>query len=192
MPEMIRGFIAFDINNELVLQNFKEVQGILRKTGADMKLVEPHNIHITIRFLGDIEPPMIEPISKAMKKVLFTTFNCEIRGLDVFPNLRYPRVVWAGMRKGADDLRDIFEQLELKLRQFGFRADSKGFSPHLTLARVKSGRNKFELGRSIQNLADFDFGVVKADCLRLKRSVLTPRGPIYSTLIEVCHQKQGC
>jgi len=186
MPEMIRSFIAFDLNNELVLQNFKEIQGILRKTGADMKLVEPHNIHITIRFLGDTEPTMIEPINKAMKKVLFNAFNCEIRGLGVFPNMHYPRVVWAGIRKGADELRNIFEQLEPMLRQLGFRADSKGFSPHLTLARVKSGRNKFELCRSIQNLTDFDFGFVKADCLRLKKSVLTPRGPIYSTLIEVC------
>lgn len=192
MPEMIRSFIAFDLNNELVLQHFKEVQGILSKTGADMKLVEPHNIHITIRFLGDIKPVMIEPINKAMKEVLFAAFNCEIHGLGVFPNLRYPRVVWAGIKKGADELRNIFEQLEPKLRHLGFRADSKGFSPHLTLARVKSGRNKFELCRSIQNLADFDFGVVKADCLRLKKSVLTPRGPIYSTLIEVSQQKEGC
>jgi 2'-5' RNA ligase len=122
-----------------------------------------------------------------MKKVSFTAFDSEIQGLGVFPDLRYPRVVWAGIRKGANELRNVFEQLEPNLRQLGFSPDSKGFSPHLTLARVKTGRNKAELAHCVQDLADYDFGVVKADCLRLKKSILTSKGPIYSTLKEVCH-----
>jgi 2'-5' RNA ligase len=122
-----------------------------------------------------------------MKKVTFSAFDCEVRGLGVFPDLRYPRVVWAGIRKGADELRIVFDQLEPDLRQLGFKPDSKGFSAHLTLARIKTGRNKGELARFIQDSADFDFGVVRADCLRLKKSVLTPKGPIYSTLREICH-----
>jgi len=187
MSEMIRSFVSFDLNNESVLERLREVQGILVKTGADLKLVEPQNIHITMRFLGDIKPTMVDPIHEAMKKVSFSTFNCEIRGLGAFPNLRYARVVWAGMRKGVDELKNVFNQLEPNLQQLGFRPDPKGFSPHLTLARVKTGRNKAELARCIQTMADFDFGVVRADCLRLKKSVLTPRGPVYSTWREVCH-----
>jgi 2'-5' RNA ligase len=96
-------------------------------------------------------------------------------------------VIWAGIRKGANELKNVFNQLEPNLRELGFRPDPKGFSPHLTLARVKTGRNKAELARCVQDLADYDFGVVKADCLRLKKSVLTPKGPLYSTLREVCH-----
>jgi len=187
VSEMIRSFIAFDINNESVLQRFTDVQGSLLKTGADLKLVEPKNIHITMRFLGDIKPTMVDPIHEAMKKVSFSAFDCEIHGLGVFPDLRYARVIWAGMRKGADEPKNIFNQLEPSLRQLGFRPDPKGFSPHLTLARVKTGRNKAELTRCIQELAEYEFGVVRADCLRLKKSVLTPEGPIYSTLREVCH-----
>lgn len=187
MSELIRSFIAFDINNQSVLQRFTDVQGLLIKTGADLKLVEPKNIHITLRFLGDISPNMVDSIHESMKKVSFSAFDCEVRGLGVFPDLRYPRVVWAGIRKGANELRNVFEQLEPNLRQLGFRPDPKGFSAHLTLARVKTGRNKSELARFIQDSADFDFGVVRADCLRLKKSVLTPKGPIYSTLREVCH-----
>jgi len=187
MSEMIRSFIAFDINNESVLQQFTNAQNLLVKTGADLKLVEPKNIHITLRFLGDISPTIVGSIHESMKKVSFSAFDCEVKGVGVFPDLRYARVVWAGIRKGADELKNVFEQLEPHLRQLGFRADSKGFSPHLTLARVKTGRNKAELTRCVQDLADFDFGVVRADCLRLKKSVLTPKGPIYSTLIEVCH-----
>jgi len=187
MSEPIRSFIAFDINSQSVLQRFTEVQNSLITTGADLKLVEPSNIHITLRFLGDISPNTIDSIHESMKKVAFSAFDCEVHGLGVFPDLRYARVVWAGIRKGADELKNVFEQLEPNLRQLGFRPDSKGFSPHLTLARVKTGRNKAELTRCIQELADFDFGIVRADCLRLKKSVLTPKGPIYSTLVEVCH-----
>ncbi len=187
MSEMLRSFIAFDLNNESVLNRFREAQESLTKTGADLKIVAPQNIHITMRFLGDIKPTTVDLVHEAMSKIEFNAFNCEIRGLGAFPDLRHPRVVWAGMRRGANELRNLFEQLEPYLLQLGFRPDQKGFSPHLTLARVKTGRNKAELARCVQELADFEFGTVKAECLRLKRSVLTPKGPIYSTLREVCH-----
>jgi 2'-5' RNA ligase len=103
--------------------------------------------------------------------------------------MRYPRVVWAGITEGADQLRSIFNQLEPRLRSLGFAPDPKGFSPHLTIARVKSGRNKAELAQCLTENANYEFGVVHAACLRLKRSDLTPKGPIYSTLKEYCPQK---
>jgi len=186
MSEMIRSFIAFDINNESVLRRFAEVQGTLLNSGADLKLVKPQNIHITMRFLGDISLSMVNSIHEEMEKISFTSFDVEIKGLGAFPSLRYARVVWAGIRKGADELANIFNQLEPRLRRLGFKPDPKGFSPHLTIARVKTGRNKAELVRCVQDLVDYEFGVVRADCLRLKKSVLTPQGPIYSTLREIC------
>ena len=186
MSEMIRSFLAFDINNEEVLQRFRDVQSSLLKTGADLKPVEPGNIHITMRFLGDIRPAMVDPIHEALKKVSFSAFNCDIHGLGVFPNISHISVIWAGIQNGADELKGIFDQLEPNLRQLRFRPDSKGFSPHLTLARVRTGRNKAELADFIHRSTDYEFGVVRADCLRLKKSVLTPKGPVYSTLREVC------
>lgn len=186
MSEMIRSFVAFDINNPVVMQKFAEVQDSLLKTGADLKSVEPQNIHITMRFLGDIQATMVDSIHDGMKKVDFSAFNCGIQGLGVFPDLRYTRVVWAGITEGSDELQKVAEQLETQLRTLGFRADPKGFNPHLTLARVRTGRNKAELARRVQELVDYDFGIVRADCLRLRKSVLTPQGPIYSTLREVC------
>jgi 2'-5' RNA ligase len=72
------------------------------------------------------------------------------------------------------------------LTALGFAPDPKGFSPHLTIARVRSGRNKMELAKFISDRKEFEFGTIRAACLRLKKSVLTPRGPIYSTLKEVC------
>jgi len=187
LSERIRSFIAFDIDNELVFQRFSEAQATLVKTGADLKLVEPKNIHITMRFLGDVSANMVDKIHEAMTRVDFAPFDVEIRGVGAFPDLRYARVVWAGIRRGSEELRRIFDQLEPHLRGLGFRPDPKGFSPHLTFARVKTGRNKAELVRCVTGLVDCEFGVVRATCLRLKRSVLTPRGPVYSTLKEVCH-----
>jgi 2'-5' RNA ligase len=186
MPESIRSFLAFDIDNEAVLKKITDAQNILVKTGASLKLVKPENIHITMCFLGNITPPMVEKIFEEMKKVQFTPFDVKIQGTGVFPHLRYPRVVWVGITEGADQMRSIFSQLEPRLRKLEFAADSKGFSPHLTIARVKSGRNKDELVKYISENADCEFGVIRAECLRLKRSNLTPRGPIYSTLEEFC------
>jgi len=189
MPEMIRSFIAFDMESESIIKRIVDAQSLLTKTGADLNLVEPKNIHITVRFLGNITMAMVEKIYEEMKKVQFIPFDVKIQGVGAFPNMRYPRVVWAGITEGADQLRSIFNQLEPRLRSLGFAPDPKGFSPHLTIARVKSGRNKAELVKCLIEYANYEFGVVHAACLRLKRSDLTPKGPIYSTLKEYCLQK---
>jgi 2'-5' RNA ligase len=189
MPEMIRSFIAFDMDSEPVLKRIVDAQKFLIRTGADLKLVEPKNVHITVRFLGNISTPMVEKIYEEMKKVQFIPFDVKIQGVGAFPNFRYPRVVWAGITEGANQLQSIFNQLEPRLRSLGFTPDPKGFSPHLTIARVKSGRNKAELVKCLTENVNYEFGVVHAKCLRLKRSDLTPKGPIYSTLKEFCPQK---
>ncbi len=189
MPETIRSFIAFDIDSESILKKITDTQSLLIKTGADLKLVKPENIHITVRFLGNITPNMVEKIFEEMQKVQFAPFDAKIHGIGAFPHLRHPRVLWAGITEGADQLRNIFDQLEPRLRGLGFAPDTRGFSPHLTIARVKSGRNKAELAKRINENANCKFGIVKAECLKLKRSNLTPKGPIYSTLKESCPQK---
>ena len=189
MSVSIRSFLAFDIESDTVLNRLAAVQNLLVQTGADLKIVAPQNIHITVRFLGNVTPTMIENIFEEMKKVHFAPFNVQINGLGVFPDLRYPRVVWAGITKGADQLKSVFSQLEPRTRGLGFTPDHKGFSPHLTIARVQSGRNKSQLAEFITENANYNFGTIKAQCLRLKKSDLTPKGPIYSTLKEFCPQK---
>jgi 2'-5' RNA ligase len=190
MPESIRSFLAFDMDSEAVRKRLAAVQNLLAQTDADLKLVEPQNIHMTIRFLGDITPATAEKIFAEMQQVQFTPFNVQIKGLGAFPDLRYPRVVWAGITEGAEQLQNVFNQLEPRLRSLGFPPDPKGFSPHLTIARVKTGRNKAQLADFVTKNANYDFGTIKAECLRLKRSDLTPRGPIYSTLKQYCPQKE--
>jgi 2'-5' RNA ligase len=191
MPEFIRSFLAFDLESETVRKKLAAVQNLLVQTDADLKLVEPQNIHVTIRFLGDIAPNMVEKVFEEMQKVQFAPFEAQIEGLGVFPDLRYPRVVWVGITEGADQLKNVFNQLEPRLRGLGFTPDPKGFSPHLTIARVKSGKNKAQLADFVTKNAHQCFGTIKAECLRLKKSDLTPRGPIYSMLKEFCPQQKS-
>jgi 2'-5' RNA ligase len=182
--ETVRSFIAFDIENQNILRNLSNVQDMLMETGADLRTVKPENIHITLRFLGNIPVELVDEIHIAMEKTDFTSFNIELKGLGIFPNPNRIRVIWAGINKGASELDDIFCQLEPRLRTLGLKPDRKGFSPHLTIARVKTGRNKAQLARRVIDLRYYEFGLITANCLRLKRSVLTPKGPIYSVLRE--------
>ncbi|MEM2961378.1 MAG: RNA 2',3'-cyclic phosphodiesterase [Candidatus Bathyarchaeia archaeon] len=184
--ELIRSFIAFDIDDEGTLKNLDRVQSMLLDTGADLKIVKPENIHITVRFLGEVSPSYIEKIYGEMSRVNFSPFDVEIKGLGVFPNIRHINVIWAGIRRGANDLRNIYYQIEPNLQRIGLRPDDKSFSPHLTIARVRTGRKRDELARVIKDLENYEFGIVRARCLKLKKSVLTPQGPVYSTLGEVC------
>jgi 2'-5' RNA ligase len=183
---MIRSFIAFDLDSDFVRKKLTEIQTLLVKTAADLRVVEPQNIHVTMRFLGDVRTDNIEKIYEAMKKAMFVPFGVRIQGIGAFPDVRYPRVVWAGITHGANDLRSISSQLEPHLTALGFAPEPKGFSPHLTIARVRDGRNKEELAKFINERKDFDFGSIMATCLRLKKSDLTPKGPVYSTLKEIC------
>jgi 2'-5' RNA ligase len=190
MAANIRSFIAFDLDNQSVLKRIAEAQALLIETGADLKPVQPENIHVTLRFLGNVSSGMIDGIFEDMKKVQFIPFQIKLHGLGAFPDVRSPRVCWAGITEGATQLRGIFSQLEPCLRMRGFAPELRGFSPHLTIARVRSGKNKAELAKCINTSAEYDFGQISASCLRLKKSDLTPKGPIYSTLREVCPQKQ--
>jgi len=189
LSEPIRSFIAFDIDSPAVRNKLSKTQALIVQTGTDVKLVETENIHVTMRFLGDLSLGMVDKVFEEMKKVQFTSFNIQLKGVGVFPSLSYPRVVWVGIREGTNELRSVFEQLEPRLRGLGFAADEHGFSPHLTIARVRSGRNKAQLADFVKQNAELDFGTIKGECLRLKRSVLSPKGPTYSTLKEFCPGK---
>jgi 2'-5' RNA ligase len=184
--EKIRSFIAFDLSNDSVVNRIATAQKMIMQTNADVKLVEPKNIHVTVRFLGDIAPDMVEKVYAAMRNIKFTPFNIQLTGLGVFPTINYPRVVWAGITDGADQLKRIWEQLEPQLHDLGFAPEPEGFTPHLTIARVRSGANKQRLVDLVERQEGYDFGNIRGDCLKLKKSQLSPKGPAYTTLKEYC------
>ena len=178
----IRSFIAVDLEDEGLRRRLVSAQGLLSRTGADLKLVEEENIHVTLRFLDNVPRGDIDRIIGELSAVKFKPFRAEIRGIGVFPNLSRPRVVWAGFRKGEKEFEELFQKIEPRLRGLGIRPDNNPFHPHLTLARVGSGKDRDRLVQQITALSDEPFGEILVDSFQLKKSTLTPRGPIYETL----------
>lgn len=180
----IRSFVAVDCVGVEMLPRFCEVQGRLKATGARLKLVEPENIHLTVKFLGDIEDSQVDEVSRVIEGISFEPFTLMVEGVGVFPNLRRPVTVWAGITEGVGELAEVFANVNDGLANLGFEKDRRRFQPHLTLARVRGGENRDRLVEELVNCEGYEFGVVRVERIALKKSVLTRSGPIYSTLIE--------
>ncbi len=182
---MVRAFIGIDID-EAVRQRLVVIQEQLAATGAGLKLVEPPNIHVTMKFLGEISDDRIAPVSEALERAVAGTkqFDIGVKGIGVFPNLGYIRVVWAGVSGGREEVITLQQKIERELQPLGFRPE-RDFVPHLTIARVKTARQKERLAAFVKEMSDAEFGISRAQAVELKRSTLTSKGPIYDTLTRV-------
>lgn len=190
MTKTIRSFLAVDIDDLSILRKISHVKSMLNKTGVDLKLIQDQNIHLTVRFFGDIQNFMVDMIYEEMKQISFNEFQIDLQGLGAFPKPTYPRIIWVGIKKGVEELKETFEKLEPRIRALGIKADYKGFNPHLTIARVRSRRNIAKLSELFREFENYYFGSFNVEVLRLKKSDLTPRGPIYTNLKEVRGKKQ--
>jgi 2'-5' RNA ligase len=180
---LFRGFIAIEIPAASSIINLEQA---ISKTGADVKLVEPENIHLTLKFLGDTEENQIDAIEQILKESVVgaTPFSLTLRGTGVFPNERYLKVLWIGIVDG-DILTRIARSLDEKLLLLGFAKDQRGFSAHLTIGRVRTAKNKDQLLTVINKYKDEEFLTHTVTAVTLKKSELTPKGPIYTTLREI-------
>ena len=100
MYQAIRCFLAFDIENSTILRKIVEIQKHLSDTGSIIKFVKPENIHITMKFLSNISPKLIEKTSTELQKIEFNSFRAVLKGLGVFPRISHPRVIWIGITRG--------------------------------------------------------------------------------------------
>ena len=178
-----RGFIAVDID---VFSKLLEFEKEIKETGANVKLVEPENVHITLKFLGDTDESRIDEIDKIMKDAVkeIDPFNIQLEGAGVFPNQNYIKVIWIGIKQG-EPIELIERKIDEQLSKIGFKKEKRGFSPHLTIARVKSAKGKDGILHVIEKYRDVQFVDIRVDSIKLKKSDLTPKGPIYTTLIDV-------
>ncbi len=181
----LRVFVAVDIPEQSVLDNLSRARDLLVDTGADLKPVATENFHITIRFIGEIPLSLVNEICNELRKLEFQPFKVRVKGIGVFPSITRPRVIWAGVSEGADELTKIHEYVEKMLRRLGFPPDREKFIPHITLARVRSGRNISKLVKVINEIISMEFGEFTVNEVVLKRSILTPAGPIYNNICGV-------
>nr|MDO8100345.1 RNA 2',3'-cyclic phosphodiesterase [Candidatus Njordarchaeota archaeon] len=182
--DKIRAFIAVELDPQL-LQKVLQLQQEILAVGADMKAVEAENIHFTLKFLGEIPPYTVNEVIARMDKLDYKSFTIEIAGTGCFPTPRNPRVIWIGVTSGRDEFAKVAKQLENYLREIGFRPEGERFTPHLTIGRVRSGRNRADLIQKLNETLDVEVGKMIVNTIKLKKSMLTPRGPIYTTLHEV-------
>jgi 2'-5' RNA ligase len=179
----IRTFIAIDIGALPELVKFEEE---LAGTGANLKLVKPENIHITLKFLGNTEKEQLEKIKETIADVVTGTskFKLEFTGAGAFPNLNYIKVLWVGINDNGI-LAPIASELDKKLHKIGFQREKRTFKPHITLGRLKGFKNKNDVKKILKQHSDRYFGELDVNNIRLKKSILNPEGPIYSTLEEI-------
>ncbi|MEM3444755.1 MAG: RNA 2',3'-cyclic phosphodiesterase [Thermoplasmata archaeon] len=178
---MIRAFIAVEFEPT---EEIKALHRELRETGCELRLVSLHQIHITLRFLGNIEESAVEEISGILRNCApAREFLVKLRGIGAFPNLNHINVVWIGISNPAE-LERMSTCINEKLVEAGFPKEDRPFTPHLTVARVKGRRNLNVLQRLIKENAMRNFGDVQVNAVHLKKSVLTPEGPIYTNLFS--------
>jgi len=178
----LRAFIAVEIGplEELVI--FLDE---IRDTGADIKLVEPENIHITLKFLGDIDEGTVPEISNIIRDASLDLkpFTLKLLDTGAFPNLNYIKVLWVGL-EDPGPLPVLAKVLDDKLHQLGFNKEKRGFKPHVTIGRVKSRKNKEALKKILINSQNRDFGKIDVKSICLKKSILSSKGPTYYTLFD--------
>jgi 2'-5' RNA ligase len=180
---IFRGFIAVEIP---ATPSIIEFENAIAKTSADVKLVEPENIHLTLKFLGDTNEDKIDAISHVIEESVenIKPFMLTLKGTGVFPNEKYVKVIWVGIVDG-DNLSRIAQSIDEKLIPLGFNKEQRGYSAHLTIGRVRTAKNKDQLLTVIQKYKEKEFLQQEIHAVTLKKSDLTPKGPIYTTLREI-------
>jgi len=180
----MRLFIALELSDE-IKEELARLQAELKKAKADIKWVEPKNIHLTLKFLGETDEPKTEEIKKALEKISSQEkpFAITLFKLGAFPNTSYMRVVWVGIDESCSEVERIAKSLEDELEKIGFPKEVRPFSAHLTLGRVKSPKGKVALKEKIL-LTEVQPKKSAVEKITLFKSTLRPNGPIYDRLFE--------
>ncbi|WP_252896541.1 RNA 2',3'-cyclic phosphodiesterase [Metallosphaera hakonensis] len=174
----MRLFIGIPVHEESWV---KELLATVQGTGADIKLVEPQNVHITLAFLGEVWDDRVGLVKESLDELNFSPFKIGFKGLGAFPSVSRPRVVWVGITEGFNELKRIRSSLVKSLTSRRIRVEEEQFVPHLTLGRVKGPRGVLELAKLISEMADKEFGEEEVREVTLFRSTLTPKPHIRSS-----------
>ena len=177
----MRLFVAVDIENRLK-EKISAIIHELQKAHADVKWVGIGQLHITLKFLGELREPDVKEIVKRLETIAngFPQFQMGLQGVGFFGNEKYVRTVWIGVQQGNQELAQMMKLCEQELGQFK-KGDYEP-KPHLTIGRVAAGRNRDALLRGIQNQENREIGTMPVRQLVLKQSVLTSTGPVYTDL----------
>jgi 2'-5' RNA ligase len=181
-PVMIRTFIAVPVTNPVR----EAVGGLIRKlssSGADVKWIAAKNIHITLKFLGEIKPDRVDQVVEAVRLLSkHPPIHAVLEGTGVFPNWKRPNVLWAGVTTGKEEFVRLARDTEDCMAGLGFEREARPFSPHLTIGRVRSMKRIEALPSLMEGFGPVEWTV---STIYVMKSELTPAGPIYSVLAYI-------
>ena len=181
----MRLFIALPLSVE-VEQSLGNIIKDLTSYGGKIKWVEPRNIHLTVKFLGETKESQIEPIKNEIKSIgaKYQAMSSDIINIGAFPNLQKPQVIWVGMREVPRELMPLVADVENATHRLGWEKERRPFKPHFTLGRVKDDR---DLQKLTDALPRYFFPAIPFSMQRLTlfQSILTPQGPRYTSLLDI-------
>lgn len=189
----MRLFIAIPIDDALK-KSLVELQKQIKLTQADVRFVHPENIHLTLRFLGEMDEKSVPSIRDILKKAVsgYQAFEVELKGIGAFPSGSIPRVIWVGYQElsNTNNTKQVYEDIENGLLALGLVPDDHSFSPHITLARIKSSKNRDKLTSLVKEKSNFCFGKQTIKKINLFQSQLHPTGPVYSVIDSFALQEK--
>lgn len=179
----LRTFIAVDLG-KTIRDRIITLQETLAKTGAEIKWVEPENLHITLLFLGEVDARQVIDVCRMVQECATRQppFSMSVETVGCFPNERRPRIVWVGVGEGTQELCSLHDAMEGPLQELGYRREERRYTPHITLGRVKSDHPTDDLTASLAKRASWQAGAVSVEEILVMSSQLTPQGPQYMVL----------
>jgi len=180
---MIRAFLAIELP-ESIRPGLAQVQGELKRSRADVRWVAPGNIHLTLKFFGNVPEDEIGPLAQAARQAAAEAAPLQLQATSAgaFPSPHAPRVVWLGLGGDVLPLTQLYYRLEKAFVALGYLPEGRAFNPHLTLGRVKSPANRERLARLLAKLPPLNWPPFTVKELILFQSVLSPQGSTYSPL----------
>ncbi|MDZ7617572.1 MAG: RNA 2',3'-cyclic phosphodiesterase [Patescibacteria group bacterium] len=184
MKQTARTFIAVEMD-ESVLGSAARLIRSLAKSQADVKWVEPHNLHLTLKFLGEVPLEEIHAVCKAVGRGAagVEPFRLDLVGIGAFPNIERPRTLWLGADEGQVPMAALQQAVEHALKKLGYPPEGRKFKTHLTLGRVRrAGPGIARLTELLAQHASFQAGATVIEQVTVFASELTREGPVYSVL----------
>ncbi|MDZ4779797.1 MAG: RNA 2',3'-cyclic phosphodiesterase [Planctomycetia bacterium] len=179
----VRTFVAVELTPE-IRGRAHQLISVLRRVVADVRWSPPENMHLTLKFLGDIEVLEIPRICQAVSQAVadLSPFGIEVQGAGAFPDAERPRTVWLGVGEGTDALTEVHERLEAALAPLGFREEGRRFRPHLTLGRVRDSEAGSRFAQTLAEHAEFFAGEMIVGEVTIFSSELSRSGSKYEVL----------
>jgi len=183
LPPTIRAFVAVNLDPGLK-ESVAVVQERLKAARADVGWVKPENLHLTLKFLGQVADASVQAIAEAIESAAsgYGAFRLAFAGVGAFPQPRSARVVWVGIREGGEGLVGLQARLAAELQPLGFPPETRPFAPHLTLGRVRGPGRREQLAQVLTSLPAEPLGEMVLDRIELMKSDLRPDGARYSIL----------